>query len=342
MYPKDGGEPVSPSPRFPDVEREVLALLGRGRHLPGVDRPARGRARVGVLRRAAVRERPPALRPPADRVREGRLPALPDDARQAGAPALRLGHARPARRARGDAPARHHHQGRDRVDGRRHLQRRGARIRPPLHRGVARLRDAAGALGRLRQRLQDARPELHGERALGLQAAARPGPRLRGRAGAALLLERRDAAVEPRAADGRRRLQASPGPLRHRHLPAGGGEGRGARPHRGAGARLDDHPLDAADERGARRRARHRVRGRAERPRRHHGLGGARQHRGDAGRIEHRGVRGVPDRDRPRRRLRQGARLRVRRRGAGRRLPHRARPRPRRRAVRPALGLLRR
>ncbi|HEY0373886.1 MAG TPA: isoleucine--tRNA ligase [Amnibacterium sp.] len=26
MYPKDGGEPVSPSPRFPDVEREILAF----------------------------------------------------------------------------------------------------------------------------------------------------------------------------------------------------------------------------------------------------------------------------------------------------------------------------
>ena len=74
------------------------------------------------------------------------------------------------------------------------------------------LRHPPGALGRLRARLQDPRRHLHGVRALGVQDAARQGPRLRGLPRAAVLLARRDAAVQPRAAHGRRRLQDAPGP----------------------------------------------------------------------------------------------------------------------------------
>ena len=55
--------------------------------------------------------------------------------------------------------------------------------------GVARLRHPSGALGRLRQRLQDPRPDLHGERHVGVPAAAPEGARLRGLPRAALLLE---------------------------------------------------------------------------------------------------------------------------------------------------------
>ena len=58
--------------------------------------------------------------------------------------------------------------------------------------------------------------DLHGERALGVQVPVRQGTGLRGPAGAAVLLERRDAAVEPRAADGRRGLPEPAGPGRHR------------------------------------------------------------------------------------------------------------------------------
>ena len=81
---------------------------------------------------------------------------------------------------------------------------------------VARLRHPPGALGRLRPRLPHHEPRLHGVGDLGLQAALRQGPGLRGLPGAALLLERRDAAVQPRAADGRRRLPEPPGPRGHR------------------------------------------------------------------------------------------------------------------------------
>ena len=198
-------------------------LEGR-RHLRGERRAARRRdrrrQRVRLLRRPAVRQRPAALRPPADRVRQGPDPALPHDARQPRRAPLRLGHPRPARRARGDAAQGHQDHRRDRRDGHRRLQRRLPDLGLHLHRRVARLRHPAGPLGRLRARLQDARPRLHGVGHLGVQGALREGPGLRGLPGPALLLERRDAAVQPRAADGRRRLPEPPGPGGHRRLPA--------------------------------------------------------------------------------------------------------------------------
>ena len=92
-----------------------------------------------------------------------------------------------------------------------------------VHLRVARLRHPAGPLGRLRPRLPDPRPRLHGVGDVGLQAALRQGPGLRGLPGAALLLERRDPAVHPRAADGRRRLPEPPGPRGHRRPAAGDG-----------------------------------------------------------------------------------------------------------------------
>jgi len=64
---------------------------------------------------------------------------------------------------------------------------------------------------------------LHGERHVGVQAVARQGPDLPGLQGAALLLAVRDPAVQPRAADGRRRLHRPDGPVRHRAVQAGDG-----------------------------------------------------------------------------------------------------------------------
>ena len=66
-----------------------------------------------------------------------------------------------------------------------------------VHRRVGGVRHPPGALGRLRERLQDAQRRVHGVRALGLQAAARQGPDLRRLPRAAVLLEGRDAAVQP-------------------------------------------------------------------------------------------------------------------------------------------------
>ena len=198
----------------------MLAYWERGRHLPGQHRPARPgrerRQRVRLLRRPAVRQRAAALRPPAHRLRQGPDPALPDDARQAGRAPLRLGHPRAAGRAGGDAPQRHQDHRRDPRARHREVQRGLPRVGHEVHRRVARVRHPPGALGRLRQRLPDHEPRLHGVGDLGLQAALRQGPGLRGLPRPAVLLERRDAAVQPRAADGRRRLPEPPGPGGHR------------------------------------------------------------------------------------------------------------------------------
>ena len=134
------------------------------------------------------------------------------------------------------------------------------------------VRHPPGALGRLRPRLQDARARLHGVGHLGVQAAARQGPGLRGLPRAALLLERPDAAVEPRAADGRRRLPAAPGPGRHRRPAAG---------DRRAGARVDDDAVDPAGQPRHHGRPRHRLRRRRVR---RHGHDGALRHRRGAAR----------------------------------------------------------
>ena len=66
----------------------------------------------------------------------------------------------------------------------------------------------------MEQRLQDHGPRLHGVGHVGVQAAPRQGPALRGLAGAPLLLGVRDAAVELRDPAGRR-LPPAPGPGAH-------------------------------------------------------------------------------------------------------------------------------
>ena len=151
--PQRGG-----SPDFPALEARGPRVLGPRRHLPGQHRPPRRGPGVRLLRRAAVRQRPAALRPPADRLRQGHRPALPHHARLQGGAPLRLGHPRAARRTRSRAPAGHHRQVPDRRDGDRRVQRRLPRVGAALHRRMAGLRHPPGPLGRLRQRLQDARP----------------------------------------------------------------------------------------------------------------------------------------------------------------------------------------
>ncbi len=207
------------SAEIPGARTRRPRLLGHRRHVPRQHRASRRRTGIRVLRRPAVRQRPAALRASADRLRQGHRAAVPHHARLQGGAPLRLGHPRPARRTRGAAPARHHRQGADRRDGHREVQRRLPGVGAQVHQRMARLRHPPGPLGRLRQRLQDARSDLHGVGDLGVQAAVGQGPCLRGQSGAAVLLERRNAAVQPRTADGRRRLPESPGPGDHRRLP---------------------------------------------------------------------------------------------------------------------------
>jgi isoleucyl-tRNA synthetase len=137
----------------------------------------------------AVRERAAALRAPADRLRQGRRAALPDDAR-ASRVERRFGwdcHGLPAemeaekelgiKRPRGD-PCEY---GIEKFND-------ACRTSVLRYTGSGALRHPPGPLGRLRQRLQDDGPLLHGERAVGVQAAVRQGPGLRGHRGDALLV----------------------------------------------------------------------------------------------------------------------------------------------------------
>ena len=206
--------------------------------------------RVRLLRRAPVRQRPASLRAPDHGLRQGRDPAVADDAGQAGRAQVRLGLPRPARGGRGRAAAWHLGQGRDPGDGHREVQRSLPRIGAAVHPRVARLRDPPGPLGRLRQRLQDARHLLHGERHVGFQAVVGQGPDLRGFQGPAVLLAVRDAALQPRTADGRRRLQGPAGPVGDGPVQAG---------DRRMAAGVDDDAVDAPVQRGRRRRRRHQL-----------------------------------------------------------------------------------
>ena len=232
-------------PALPADRGSGAGLLGRRRHVPRLGgEPAvrrERRERVRVLRRPAVRQRPPPLRPPAHRLRQGPDPALPDDARPPGRAPVRVGHPRAACRTGGHGPAGHQDQRGNRRARHREVQRRVPPVGAALHPGMAGLRHPAGPLGRFRARLQDAGPDLHGKRHVGVQAAAREGPGLRGLPLPAVLLERRDPAVRARAAHGRRRLPAAEGP---------GGHGRAAAGDRRAGAGLDDHAVDAAVQPG--------------------------------------------------------------------------------------------
>ena len=248
-YPRTdfGADPRRGSPDFPALEAQVLDYWFARRHLPRHHRPPRRRPGVRVLRRAAVRQRTAALRSSAHRLRQGHRPAVPHDARLQGGAPLRLGHPRAARRTRGRAPAGHHRQVADRRHGDRRVQRRVPGVRAALHRRMAGVRDPPGPLGRLRQRLQDARPRLHGVGDLGVQAVVGQGPGLRGLPGVAVLLARRDPAVQSRTADGRRRLSEPPRPGAD-----GGLQGRGRRAGRGLPAGVDDHTVDPAVEPGGR------------------------------------------------------------------------------------------
>ena len=161
--------------------------------------------------------------------------------------------------------------GRDHRVRHRPLQRGLPHLGPALHRGVGALRHPPGPLGRLRQRLQDDGPHLHGVRHLGVQAALGQGPDLRGVPGHALLVGRRDPAVELRDPP-RRRHPSAPGPGAHRRVHAACHQRRSRRSARGARRRrrrgdlgVDHHAVDPAVEPGPRGRPRRRLRRRGAR-----------------------------------------------------------------------------
>ena len=176
--------------------------------------------------------------------------------------ALRLGHPRPARRARGDAAARHHREGRDRGDGHRRLQREGPRVGARVHQRVAGVRHPPGALGRLRERLQDARHHLHGVGASGRSSAHDKGLAYEGYR--VLPYCWRDETPlsnhELRMDDDVYKMRQDQSVTVTFPLVGAKAEALGLTARARPG--LDDDAVDPADEPRARRRPRHRVRGR--------------------------------------------------------------------------------
>ena len=168
-----------------------------------------------------------------------------------------MGLSRPARGGEGRTGPRHLGTSGDHRVRHRQVQRCLSFERARVHQRLARLRHPPGSLGRLRQRLQDARPLVHGERHVGVQDALGQRTHLRGLPRAGLLLALRDTAQQHRDTDGRH-LPRSPGSGAH-----GGLRARDRRAHSG----VDDHTVDVAVEPGARSGQRHRVRGRRTRRR---------------------------------------------------------------------------
>ena len=251
VYPRTGDTEVPAQPNFPALEREVLDYWQAQDTFRASVRQRPADQRVRVLRRAAVRQRAAALRSPDHRLRQGPGAAVPHHAGEPGGAPVRLGLPRAARRGGGRTSARPLRQGRHPRHGHREVQPGLPRVRAPLHPRMARLRHQAGPLGRLRPRLQDARPALHGERHVGVPAAVGQGPGLPGLQGAAVLLAVRDPAVQPRAADGRRHLRRTAGPVGHGPVQAG---------DRGVATGLDHHAVDAAVQPGLRGRRGHQLR----------------------------------------------------------------------------------
>ena len=98
-------EPVTSRFSAPELEQRHPRVLARARRVQAQRRGAARRPRLLLLRGPADGERQPR-HPPRARARvQGPDPALPDDARLPRASEGRVGHARPARGARGRAAA---------------------------------------------------------------------------------------------------------------------------------------------------------------------------------------------------------------------------------------------
>jgi len=250
--------------RLPRARARGHQVLERPGDLPKVGRAAQGRRAVHVLRRPADRERQAAHRPHRDARVQGRDPALSDDEGQKRLAQGRLGHARPAGRARG----------RKAIGARRQGADRGLRHRA-VHQGVQAVRlEVQGRVGKdVRARrllaghgksLHHLRGQLHRVRLVEPEADRRQGPSLQGPQGRALLPALRNRALVARGFAG---LQIGAGQVRVRALPR-----QGPREH--LALRVDDDALDASFERRAVREPRRRVRRvRFRRQDDHHGQG---------------------------------------------------------------------
>ncbi len=248
--------------------------MGRDRCLQAVGRPATSRVRVHLLRRSTVRHRDDALRARPPSGDQGRGPPVLDDAGLPGRTPLRLGHPWAPCGDGGGEPAGHLRSGGDRRVRHRSIQRRLPRPGRARRRRVGGHHHPGGAVDRLRGRLPDHGPRVHGDGLVGVPHPVGQGPGLPLVQGAAVLVGGGDPAVQLRGEP--RRLPRRRRPFDHR--PARGGRGRRPGGTGRPAAGVDDDSVDASRQPRGRCRARHRLRRRGgRRPPR---LGGGRPGRG--------------------------------------------------------------
>ena len=209
--------------RLPGARRPHPRVLEDSRHLPQEPRGPRRRAPVRLLRGAADGQRPARRASHHLAHLQGPLPALQDDARLPRAAQGRLGHARPARGARGRAPPRHRRQAADRGLRRRRVQPAVPRERHRLPRGVGAVHRAHRLLARPRRRVLHVHQRLHRVGLVDPAADLGQGPALPGPQGRAVLPALRHRHQQPRGGAG---LQGRHRGLHLRALPAHGGVGR--------------------------------------------------------------------------------------------------------------------
>ena len=172
----------------------------------------------------------------------------------------RLGHARPAGRARGGAQARHRRQEADRGVRHRRVQQALPRERAHLPRGVGALHRAHRLLGGHVGRLLHLRQRLHRDGVVAAAPDLGQGSALPGLQGGAVLPALRHGHQQPRGGAG---LQGRHRGLHLRALPARGRGGRQARRaagRAGVAGGLDDDAVDAHQQRRRGRQAGRRLR----------------------------------------------------------------------------------
>ncbi len=168
-----------------------------------------------LLRRPAHRQRKAGHAPHPRAIVQRPLRSLQDHERLLRRKEGRLGHARPACRARGREAAAHLRQVRHRErDRSRALQQAVPGERLQVRRRVDRLQPADGVLARLRERVLDADLRLHPVGVVGAERDVEAGPRLQGLPRGAVLSPMREASSSGSGSRRIRKPRSSPGPPR--------------------------------------------------------------------------------------------------------------------------------
>ena len=191
-------KPVDPKVNFPKMEEDIVRFW-ESADFREIDFPARRQAGVRILRRSPLRHRPPALRPLPPGTIKDIVPALQGRCAASRSSGASAGTAMGSRREPHPEGARLRLEDGHRALRHRQLQRGLQHIRLALREGMARDNDPGRALGRLRPRLQDDGPGLHGVHLVGSKEPVGQGSHLRGPLYPPLLSALLDRPLQPRA-----------------------------------------------------------------------------------------------------------------------------------------------